>query len=147
VISLSVPGLLLYRDIAVRVVGAAAKLLGPAAGRASSPDLADDFGSQVVSAFGEAFNNLAIHGYGGSPSGTIDIEIIGTRDASGAGEVVIRITDTGQVFDPHSHSTPPDAEPERGMGLFIIRNFIDDIDYVGGPPNVLTLRKRFSAPE
>lgn len=146
-ISLSVPGVLLYRDVAVRVVGSAAKILGPAGalGRASAPDLGDEFASQVVSAFGEAFNNLAIHGYRDVPSGRIDLEITGSRDESG-GELVVRIRDTGRVFDPRSHLEVPDAEPERGMGLFIIRNFIDEIGYESGPPNVLTLRKRFSAP-
>jgi serine/threonine-protein kinase RsbW len=144
VITLTVPGALMYRDVAVRVVGAACKLLGPAGGdRASSPDLGEEFASQVVSAFGEAFNNLALHGYKGVADGRIDIEVTSIVDGDGEGELTIRIRDTGRVFDPREYLELPDVEPERGMGLFIIRNFIDEIAYEKGPPNVLQLKKRF----
>ncbi len=143
-ITLTVPGALKYRDVAVRVVGAACKLLGPqAADRASSPDLGEEFASQVVSAFGEAFNNLALHGYKGMPDGRIEIEVSSTVAEDGGGVLSIRLRDTGRVFDPREHLVPPDAEPERGMGLFIIRSFIDEVDYEKGPPNVMILKKRF----
>ncbi len=164
-ILLSVPGALEFRDVAVRVVGAACKLLGPRGG--SSPDLAerepsardpnpgaehaavhagaelvDPFSMAVLSAFSEAFNNLALHGYRGMPRGTIDVEVRseGTRHE---GALYIRLTDTGRVFDPSQYVEPPDELPERGMGLFIMRGFLDELRYEAGPPNVLTLVKRW----
>lgn len=171
-IFLSVPGALEFRDVAVRVVGAACKLLGPRSG--SSPELAaapghealhghaavpphpmvghtgaqagaelvDPFSMAVLSAFSEAFNNLALHGYRGVPRGTIDIEVlrVGT---SVDGALHIRLVDTGRVFDPSQYVEPPEELPERGMGLFIMRGFLDELRYEAGPPNVLTLVKRW----
>ena len=98
---------------------------------------------RVVSAFGEAFNNLALHGYKGMPDGRIEIEVSSTVAEDGGGVLSIRLRDTGRVFGPREHLVPPDAEPERGMGLFIIRSFIDEVDYEKGPPNVMILKKRF----
>lgn len=154
-ITLSVPGELQYRDVAVRVVGAACKLFGPR--RSDRPaaeghgaveeekprgELADEFVQQVVSAFSEAFNNLAIHGYKGATVGRIDIAVH-SRAVDGTTELVIDITDTGQPFDPSGHLEVPDELPERGMGLFIMRSFLDDLRYVEGPPHTLTLVKRW----
>lgn len=161
-ITLSVPGALEYRDVAVRVVGAACKLFGPgstlsnarsergAEGPVSAPpvseekprsELADEFVMQVVSAFSEAFNNLALHGYGGC-QGRIDIAVFPQAQPDGSSAVVVEITDTGAAFDPSAYMKLPDELPERGMGLFIIRSFIDEIRYKSGPPHTLTLVKR-----
>lgn len=162
-ITLSVPGALEFRDVAVRVVGAACKLFGPHRGDPApelaaslgsaqhAPDkiggeLSDDFVMQVVSAFSEAFNNLAIHGYGGKASGRIEIEVIPiASDADDkSGSLVIKLTDTGAPFDPSGHLELPDELPERGMGLFIIRSFVDEVRYVAGPPHTLTLVKHWT---
>lgn len=159
-ITLSVPGGLEYRDVAVRVVGAACKLFGPprperpTADAPPTPDdrsrgeLADELVMQVVSAFSEAFNNLAIHGYKSVPPGRIDISIYPSTSVDPAtgqpvGAVIVEITDTGHPFDPAEHLDVPDELPERGMGLFIIRSFVDDIRYRRGPPHTLTLVKRW----
>lgn len=169
-ITLSVPGALEFRDVAVRVVGAACKLFGPHRGdlaaepaasggthpppqHGSSPpaaggELSDEFVMQVVSAFSEAFNNLAIHGYAGKAGGRIEIEVTPIRpdaDDDRRGSLVIKLTDTGSPFDPSGHLDMPDELPERGMGLFIIRSFIDEVRYVAGPPHTLTLVKHWSA--
>ena len=148
-IALSVPGGLEYRDVAVRVVGAACKLFTrgssdsqpPAAEGAPKNELADELTSQVVSAFSEAFNNLAIHGYQGLPRGRVDIrvEVVGEGEATA---IAVELTDTGHVFDPSSHTDLPDELPERGMGLFIIRSFMDEVSYRPGPPNTLRMVKR-----
>jgi serine/threonine-protein kinase RsbW len=54
----------------------------------------------------------------------------------------IRIIDNGTSFDLAAVPTPElDDLPESGMGLFIIRSFMDDVAYRSGPPNVLYLRK------
>ncbi len=135
-IRLSVPGTLVYRDVAVRVVGSAARILRTNEPQTGS-DLADEFASQIVSAFGEAFNNLVIHGYRDMSPGRVDIE---ARNVDGVFELELR--DSGRAFDPRSHQAVPDELPEGGMGLFIIRSFVDEVRYAEGPPNVLTLVKR-----
>jgi len=123
-------------------------------GEAAAPEekprneLADEFVMQVVSAFSEAFNNLALHGYKGASLGRIDIAIYphgeDRRPDGAVGELVLEITDTGEAFDPAQYLELPDELPERGMGLFIIRSFMDEIRYVKGPPHTLTLVKRWT---
>jgi serine/threonine-protein kinase RsbW len=132
VIRLSVPGTLEYRDVAMRVVSAASKLVQP--GRRGTK-----FDVEVVSAFGEAFNNIAIHGYQDEP-GEVEVEI--ELEADG---LTLRISDRGRSFDPLDVPDPElDDLPERGMGLFIIRSFVDRMVYTPGDPNVLELEKRCS---
>jgi len=143
VIRLCVPGTLEYRDIALRVVSAASKLVHANSDSATpaSRKAAEDFDAQVVSAFGEAFNNIAIHGYVDGRAGDVDIEI----DVTGS-ELRICVRDTGKSFDP-SGVPPPEELPERGMGIFIIRSFMDDVTYeVGsaGSPNVLRIMKQWT---
>jgi len=57
--------------------------------------------------------------------------------------IVVRLEDWGKVYDPAAYIELPDELPERGMGLFIIRSFMDELTYAAGPPNVLTLKKRW----
>ncbi|MEJ7732058.1 MAG: ATP-binding protein [Polyangiaceae bacterium] len=132
-IRLSVPGTLEYRDVAMRVVSAASKLVQPR--RRSTR-----FDAEVVSAFGEAFNNIAMHGYVDEP-GEVEVEIALEDDG-----IRLRITDRGRSFDPLEVPDPElDDLPERGMGLFIIRSFVDRMVYTPGDPNVLELEKRCTA--
>ncbi|HEX3866076.1 MAG TPA: hypothetical protein VHV78_04955, partial [Gemmatimonadaceae bacterium] len=66
-IRLVVPGTLSYREVAVRVVAEAARLVSGSAQRNPddplSHDVRDPFDTAVVSAFMEIFNNVAIHAY------------------------------------------------------------------------------------
>jgi serine/threonine-protein kinase RsbW len=140
---------LTYRHLALRVVAAACRMAAPGGVEGGSLGLAEveggplrlteeEFEAQTVSAFGEAFNNIAIHGYRDGPPGDVDIEI--ESDENG---ILIRMMDTGSSFDPASIDAPPiDELPECGMGLFIIRSFMDEVDYCPGTPNVLRLAKR-----
>lgn len=138
-IRLRVPGSLTYRHLALRVVAAACKMAAPRRVDGGWPGpTEEEFEAQTVSAFGEAFNNIAIHGYRAGPPGDVDIEI--ESDADG---IIIRLMDTGCSFDPGSIESPPiDDLPESGMGLFIIKSFMDEVDYRPGSPNVLRLVKR-----
>lgn len=143
-VRLEVPGSLEYRNLAVRVVTSACKLVtnAPVEGlpvvEAEEPNA---FDAEVISAFGEAFNNVALHAYGGLPAGRVIIEIAHAPD-----RIEIRMTDDGRCFDPAAVA-PPSLDgalgdlPESGMGLFIMRSFMDEVVYVPGPPNVLLLRK------
>lgn len=188
-IRLEVPGSLLYRNLAVRVVTSACKLVPPSGDGADAHRPDDEFDAQVVSAFGEAFNNVAIHGYKGLEVGLVVVEI-----ETGPEHICISLEDHGHTYDPAATPTPSsvleldaldepdepelrepraprapgaDAErggpplgagavarspsrppgsgwnslPENGMGLFIIRSFMDEVTYTAGPPNVLRLKK------
>jgi len=117
----------------------AAGIWDDAGAGSGADDLSDEeFEAQTLSAFGEAFNNIAIHGYRSGPPGNVDIEI--ESDEEG---IVIRLIDTGSSFDPNCVAVPDMADlPESGMGLFIINSFMDEVDYSPGKPNVLRLAKR-----
>ena len=137
-IRLKVPGALKYRDLAVRAVAAACKLVGNDDGT----DPGDkQFIDQVVSAFGEAFNNTAIHSFRGRTTGDVDIEI-----EIGDDFITIRVLDFGNSYD-FSSVPEPDLEnlPESGMGIFIIRSFMDEVSYTVGAPNILSMTKRVRA--
>src|SRR5678815_5956882 len=93
-IRLSVPGTLRYRDLAVRIVAEAARLVSSSAQRAPNDpldhDVRDPFDTAVVSAFAEIFNNVAIHAYKRKGGGMIEIAITPAER-----ELVIEIKDTG----------------------------------------------------
>ncbi len=147
VIHLKVPGELVYRDVAIRTVAAACRLVRDGA-TTSSPavplDLSDEFDAELVSAVSEIFNNIVLHGYQvpgdhpGSPPPPIDFELR-LNDYS----LEIVITDHGSAFDIESVQ-PPELEslPEGGMGIHIARSCVDALDYVPGPPNRWRLTKR-----
>jgi serine/threonine-protein kinase RsbW len=138
VIHLRVPGTLRYRDLAVRVVGTACKLVGTDGGDSSAQHVDKDFDHQVVSAFGEAFNNVAIHSYRGGAPGDVEVEV----DA-GPSHITIRMRDWGRSFALDDVPVPDlDAMPESGLGLFIIRSFMDEVQYRPGTPNVLSMTKQ-----
>jgi serine/threonine-protein kinase RsbW len=126
-IRLSVPSKLEYRDLAIRMVASACKLV---------PHARDDFSHGVISAFSEALNNVVLHGYG-SEQGEIGIEV-----ELGHDHLTIRLTDYGRSFDPAA-APPPDLEslPESGLGVFIMRSFMDHVTYAAGVPNTLSMTK------
>ncbi len=136
-IRLQVPGSLEFRDLAVRVVAAACKLVSGGI-LAGSDELRAEFDNQVISAFGEAFNNAAIHSYRGRPLGTVEVEIEIEPQ-----RITLRICDYGVSFDPTTIEAPDlDSMPESGMGLFIMRSFMDSVFYKAGAPNVLSMTKQ-----
>ena len=129
---LTVPGSLHYRDVAVRTVGSVCKML---------LGVAPDVDHEVVSAFSEAFNNVVIHAYKGRTVREVEIEI-----ELDVGTITIHLRDFGSSFDPSSVPTPDlDTMPEGGLGLYIIRSFMDEVRYCAGAPNVLTMTKHLTA--
>lgn len=132
-ISLQVPALLTYRDVVLRVVSATCKII------AQDLEVADwqRLQEEIVSALGEAFNNTVLHAYRGREDGRVTIEVEPKQRT-----LELRIIDQGTTFDLSAVPTPELAElPESGMGLFIMRAFMDDVAYQAGPPNILYLRK------
>lgn len=125
-------GILDHRDVALRAVSAACKLVT----RRPQGKAWNDFRMQVVSAVGEAFNNIVLHGYEGRGDGVIEMEIR-TRPE----RISIEMRDYGSSFDPTTVPEPDfDSLPESGWGLFIIKAYMT-ISYTPGRPNVLTLSK------
>jgi serine/threonine-protein kinase RsbW len=136
VIHLRVPGTLRHRDLAVRVVGAACKLVG-APDEAKGPIRSTEWDNEVVSAFGEAFNNVAIHSYNGRKLGDVEVEV-----ETGTSAITIRLIDYGNSFSIDEVPVPDlEALPESGLGLYIIRSFMDEVKYIAGSPNVLSMTK------
>jgi serine/threonine-protein kinase RsbW len=99
------------------------------------------FRYEMLTAFGEAFNNIVRHGYSGRSDGMVDVE----TDLSPE-QVTVRLIDTGIEVD-FSRVVPPDLEsmPEGGMGVFIMYALVDKVEYHGGAVNVLSLTKRTSS--
>lgn len=138
-IRLQVPGSLEFRDLAIRVVAAACKLVH--VGADAGDEARADFDNQVVSAFGEAFNNAVIHSYRGRREGTLELEVDVTDHGSHQG-ITLRLCDYGHSFDPTTVAEPDlDALPESGLGLYIMRSFMDSVSYQAGAPNVLAMTK------
>jgi serine/threonine-protein kinase RsbW len=129
---------MVYRELAMRFVASACKLVAPRrrthATGVERPD--DDFDDQVISAFGEAFNNAVLHSYG-PDGGEIEIEVEPMAD-----RLVIRLKDHGRTFDIERVPEPDlDSLPESGLGLFIMRSCMDAVEYSPGRPNVLSMTK------
>jgi serine/threonine-protein kinase RsbW len=147
-IRLTVPGTLTYRNLAVRVVSEACRLVSapPAEGAAPGPtdasyDLRHPFDAEFVSAFAEIFNNIVIHAYQRRDGGQIDISIFVERD-----ELAVEISDGGAPFDLSTVARPDlDSLPEGGMGIHIARALLDEIAYEPGPPNLWRLVKKLPA--
>ncbi len=133
-VSLRLPAALGYRPVAIDLVSALIQQV----------EQADrEFRNEVVTAFGEAFNNIVLHGYRGRTDGLLEVEAEMTAD-----RITLRLIDTGQGVN-FDDVEPPDfaSVPESGMGVFMIHALVDDVQYRLGPPNVLTLIKRTTSVE
>lgn len=129
---LQVPAEIVFRDLATRTVSAVCKLATK--DHASS----EQFGHELVSAVGEAFNNSVLHAYA-NHSGEVTLRI--SYDDQ---QVSVEILDHGDSFDMAAVPELDLAEPvESGMGLFIIKSFVDEVSYEPGSPNCLRMKKRF----
>ncbi len=97
-----------------------------------------DFRHAITTAFGEAFNNVVIHGYKGRSDGILDVEA-----DLGSDHMTLRLMDTGASADLSTVAEPDlDALPEGGLGVWMMRSLVDELVYCTGTPNVLSLTKR-----
>jgi serine/threonine-protein kinase RsbW len=106
---------------------------------ARSHELPPDVHHRVISSFVEAFNNAAIHAYADLPTGVVDVTL-----QIEPGRIALTICDEGRSFVPETIPEPDlDALPEGGLGLFIMRNFMDSVRYErAGSRNYLIMEKR-----
>ena len=96
------------------------------------------FRNAITTAFGEAFNNIAIHSYKNRTDGMLDVEA-----ELGSDYMTLKLMDEGVTVNLSNVSTPDlDALPEGGLGIFMMRALVDEVVYKSGPPNVLSLTKR-----
>jgi serine/threonine-protein kinase RsbW len=135
-VRVEVPGEITYRHVVLRAVAAVCKV---AMKRASNREvLSESFTHQVVSAVGEAFNNIAVHCYRNRPMDIVRIAMSIETDG-----LVLALEDFGASFDPLTARLPDLASlPESGLGVFIMRSSMDEVSYRPGKPNKLILRKR-----
>jgi serine/threonine-protein kinase RsbW len=133
-VALRFPAVVDYRPLAIDLISA---LIAHVAGADRK------FRNEMVTAFGEAFNNIVNHGYRGRRDGMLDVEADMTAEG-----MVLRLIDTGKKVE-FDDVAPPDLDsmPESGMGVFMIHALVDEVQYQGGPPNVLTLIKRTTSVE
>lgn len=100
------------------------------------------FRDELVTAFGEAFNNLVAHGYRDRNDGMLEVEADIGPDA-----MTLRLRDTGRKVDFASVKAPDlESMPEGGMGIYMMYAMVDEVTYQGGEPNELTLTKRMPSP-
>ena len=136
IICMDVPGRIECRGLILRTVTDACKLvISDIRARGS---LNFDFIDHFVSAVSEAFNNIVLHGYVGREPDTIYLQIENCPEWM---RVILK--DTGTSYDVSQAPTPElDTLPESGLGIFIMRSCVDEVTYVAGSPNTLTLFKR-----
>lgn len=137
-IKLSMLGRVQHRDLVLRAVSAACKLVRPDPDQAGDATW-NDFRTHVVTAVSEAFNNIVLHSYAGRDDGIIEMNI-----RTGPNQITVELRDFGDSFDPDKVPKPDlDRLPESGLGMYIIRQLMD-VSYRPGRPNVLVLSKRYT---
>lgn len=162
VFRLAVPAKLEYREVVLRAVDAACERstpLGGLSGAARGADgaaRAEAFRHEITSALAEAINNIVLHAYGEdavlvAASGRepqIEVEVETSAEA-----LTVRFFDTGRSFEMADVPSPDlDALPEGGLGLFIMRAFVDELTYeakdeTNRARNVMTLKKAWPSGE
>ncbi|MCG5053241.1 MAG: ATP-binding protein [Myxococcales bacterium] len=136
-ILLEVPATLAHRSVVLRTVSAACKL---AVGSGTSKQNLEDLRIGVVTAVGEAFNNVAIHGYEGRDPGRMSVLLYSVGDV-----LHVELKDDSQPFDLQAIKDPTLEDlPESGLGVYLIRTLMDRVEYLAGPPNTLKLSKRIA---
>jgi serine/threonine-protein kinase RsbW len=97
---------------------------------------------QVVSAFVEAFNNAVVHAYRDLDPGSVEIDLRVDADA-----IELQVCDHGRAFRIEEVKEPDlDALPEGGLGIYIIKQFMDHVHYEAAPGrNVLRMSKSLPA--
>ena len=125
---LRLPGILAARPMAIDFITSVCHSL----------DVPVDVEHAILSAFGEAFNNVVLHSYR-DVAGEVEIDVETARD-----RMVVRLRDRGQGFDPRQVKAHDEDElPAGGLGLFIMIRTMDDVCwYREDDRNVCSMTKR-----
>ena len=103
-------------------------------------DCADDV-DLVVLAIGEALTNALVHGNGYDPGKNITIFV----SLNGDGSVFASIKDSGLGFDPKTVPNPLAMEnllSKHGRGLFLMRRFMDEVEFNFDRGTEVRMRRR-----
>lgn len=109
-------------------------------------DIPDDIVFDLKLAVDEACTNIITHGYKGMDPGSIILSFRIQPD-----RILVQITDFGHVFEPVEGSQPDvqaalDDRELGGLGLFLIYQTMDNIDYQASEEgNTLTFTKFYRA--
>jgi anti-sigma regulatory factor (Ser/Thr protein kinase) len=129
-----VPGELCYRDVVGAIVREVCR-------HVERVERCSGVEWRVVSAFNEAFNNVAEHAYGEGVRGEV-VVVVRVEPA----RLVLELQDRGRGFDfgavlARTDGGPPplDTLDAGGMGLFLIRRAVTEVTYERGVPNRLTM--------
>lgn len=100
-------------------------------------DIGEEVAGNLMVAFHEAVTNAILHGNQLDPSKVVDIKAWFEDH-----QLVLQVTDQGSGFDPDSLPDPLDENnllKSGGRGVFLIRQFSDDISY-NDSGNMVTIR-------
>ena len=106
-----------------------------------SVGLDDDARHWVSVAIRESVINAIKHGNRNDVEKHVFVEFETTR--SDVGEFAIRVRDEGEGFDPETVANPLDPEnllKSSGRGIFLIRNFMDDVRLQRAPEGGMEIR-------
>lgn len=111
----------------------------------SAYELSEESRHWIDLAVREAVANAIKHGNRSEPEKRVEIGLEVTGD-----EVVIRVRDEGEGFDPeavHDPLAPENRLRPNGRGLFYMKRFMDEIDYSFEPGRGMevTLKKRLAS--
>lgn len=101
----------------------------------------EDRAFEVRLALTEAVTNIIKHAYGERPGETICL-----KANAGSHSLVIRLSHTGESFDPITIPPPAfDGSRDGGFGLFIIASIMDSVEYTrdSDGSNLITMSKQF----
>jgi len=98
--------------------------------------------AEIELALREAIANAVIHGNGGNHRKRVRVECFRQTDDS----LLLVVRDSGEGFDPSTVDDPTKPENlfrSRGRGIFLIRHFMDDVEFACGGREV-RMRKRLA---
>ena len=95
---------------------------------------------QIMSAFMEGFNNVVTHAYASTGAGRVELVLSVNAD-----HLSLALYDEGKGFDFKAVPVPElDTLPEGGMGIYIMKNFMDHVEYKRDKKrNMLYMEKRY----
>jgi serine/threonine-protein kinase RsbW len=109
---------------------------------ARSVGLDEDSRHWVSVAIRESVINAIKHGNQSDTSKHVFVDFETATDAD-LGELAIRVRDQGEGFDPETVANPLDPEnllKSSGRGIFLIRNFMDDVQLRRAPEGGMEIR-------